>query len=189
MKFLRCLLALTFVCALSGMARADDFKLGVQDAPPTPIDYFGGILDVTLGSCGNHNVLDGCVTIENDTGHTLTSLQIDVPMAGLMTSGNCLTGNSEIFTSCVESIVGSDYQFDFSGGNGIPSPDRWGDYCANDTFTIEEEGENFHDFGPLAIEPVSPTPEPASLMLLATGFLLCAGFIYRRRMGADTLGM
>ncbi len=77
MKLLRCLFALTMVCAVSGIARADgtDFKLGVLDAPTTHIDYTGQPLVVSFSSCGYD---EGCVTIENDTGKTLTSLTIDI---------------------------------------------------------------------------------------------------------------
>jgi len=187
MKFLRYLLALMFVCALSGMARADDFKLGVQDANPTAIDYYGGILDVNFSACKGSKI-DGCVTIKNDTGHPLTSIQIEFPEAGLTTTGSCLGGSAEFFTSCTWTTLDGNYVFDFSGGPGIPAGKGDGDYDKDDPyFTITETLEDYKDFGTLAV--TAPTPEPASLMLLATGFLLCAGFIYRRRMGADSLGM
>jgi hypothetical protein len=190
MKLLRCLFALLFVCALSGMARADDFKLGVQDSNPTAIDYTGGVLNVSFASCGKGTPsTEGCVTIKNDTGKSLTSLWIDFPIAGLTTTGNCLTGNSEFFTSCKWTTVGDDYQFYFSGGPGVPAGKGDGDYDKDDPFfTIIETGECYTDFGPLSVTSTAPTPEPASLMLLATGFLLCAGFIYRRRMDAANLG-
>ena len=74
MRLFRCLFALIFVCAMSGLARADDFKLGVQDAGPG-IDYYGGLLTVGFTSCGYDM---GCVTIENETGKTITSLLIDI---------------------------------------------------------------------------------------------------------------
>lgn len=198
MKLLRFLPLIATVCMLSGIAKADDFKLGVLDAPTTTIDYTGGVLDVDFSKCGSDL---GCVTIANDTGHTLTSLQIDFSAVGLKTTGNCLTGNSEIFTTCTETLIdnGTEYQFDFSGGTGIPDGSNnrnyysngfW-NYCNNNdnTFTIEEEGENPKDFGPLSIEPVSVTPEPASFWLLTTGVLLFGGFLYRRRMGTGVLGL
>ncbi|MGD0647693.1 MAG: PEP-CTERM sorting domain-containing protein [Acidobacteriaceae bacterium] len=187
MKVLRCLFALTLVCAVSGMARADDFKLGVQDAPPTKIDYTGSPLDVGFGSCGfGTPKTDGCVTIENDTGKTITSLLIDI-VANSYTiadgGGGCLSTTPGVV--CDYSLIddGTVYQFLFTGLD-IPTNSEW---CTTDTFTIEEQGIDPKNFPDATIS--SPTPEPASLMLLATGFLLCAGFIYRRRMGADSLGM
>jgi len=185
MKFLRCLFALTFVCALSSMARADDFKLGVQDAGPSDFTYTGGILDVTFHSCGKD---EGCVTILNDSGKTITTLTIDVPSDKYTDpstgGGNCLTGPG--FADCTPPplIDDSYYQFVFTG---LDIPD--GGWCdGKDTFEIVETGVPARDFPKITVA-TSVTPEPASLMLLATGFLLCAGFIYRRRMGADSLGM
>jgi hypothetical protein len=185
MKLLRCLFALIFVCAMSGMARADDFKLGVQDAPPSAINYTGSPLDVSFGSCHDGNAKDGCVTIANDTGKTLTSLLIDI-VANSYTiadgGGGCLSTTPGIL--CTYSLIddGSVYQFLFTGLD-IPPASEW---CTTDTFTIEEQGIPPRDFPDAR---VSSTPEPASLMLLATGFLLCAGLIYRRRTGADSLGL
>lgn len=183
MKFLRYLFALTLVCALSGMARADDFKLGVQDAGPG-IDYYGGPLNVSFSDCGKK---EGCVTIENETGKTLTSLLIDITANKYTIAdggGGCLG------TDCTYSLIdgGTVYQFLITGLD-IPTDkskrdDDKGDL--GDTFTIVEEGLPADEFPDAT---VSATPEPASLMLLATGFLLCAGMIYRRRMGADSLGM
>jgi len=188
MKFLRCLFALTFVCALSGMARADDFKLGIQDAGPSNYTYTGGTLDVHFFSCGPHSSDEGCVTILNDSGKTITTLTIDVPVGeytDIQDGANCLEGRG--FATCAPPPLvdgGADWQFVFTG---LDIPD--GGWCnGDDTFEIVETGVPFRDF-PESTVQTSVTPEPASLMLLATGFLLCAGFIYRRRMGADSLGM
>ena len=185
MKFLRCLFALTFVCALSGMARADDFKLGIQDAGPSNYTYTGGTLDVHFFSCGPHSSDEGCVTILNDSGKTITSLVIDVPENSFTEAGgggNCLTGPG--FSSCTPPVItDGDYQFVFTG---LDIPD--GGFCNNDdTFELEEQGVDPKNF-PKTTVSTSVTPEPASLLLLATGSLLCAGFIYRRRMGAASLG-
>jgi hypothetical protein len=187
MKLLRCLFALTLVCTLSGMARADDFKLGVLDAPPTSIGYTGSPLTVAFGSCGwGSPSTDGCVTIANDTGTTLTSLLIDITANKYTIAdggGGCQSTDPGV--TCQYSLIDGDiYQFLFTGLD-IPPASEW---CTTDTFTIEEQGVKYKDFPDGTVGPPSVTPEPASLMLLATGFLLCAGFVYRRRMDAANLG-
>jgi hypothetical protein len=187
MKLLRCLFALMFVCAMSGMARADDFKLGVQDAPPTSIDYTGSPLTVSFSSCGFKAPKDeGCVTIANDTGKTLTSLLLDI-VANEATildgGGGCLTTNPGVKCAYTEIDNDTVYQFIFTGLD-IPPASQW---CNTDTFTIVEKGIDPKDFPDATVSSV--TPEPASLLLLATGAFLIAGFVYRRRMEANTLGM
>ncbi len=136
MKLLRCLFALTFVCAVSGMARADDFKLGVLDAPPTHIDYTGSPLTISFGSCGNHTpVTDGCVTIENDTGKTITSLLIDiVPNSYTVADGDggCLSQKG--ITCTYTEINDNLYQFLFTGLD-ILATSEWCD--TGNTFTLE----------------------------------------------------
>jgi hypothetical protein len=185
MKCLRCLFALMLVCALSGIARANDFKLGVQDAPTTNIDYTGSPLTVAFGSCHNGVSTDGCVTIANETGETLTSLMIDI-LANSATvadgGGGCASETAGIV--CQETTIddGTEYQFLFTGLD-IPPDSAW---CTTDTFTIEEQGIDPRRFPDATVSSV--TPEPASLLLLATGFFLVAGFVYRRRMGSATLG-
>jgi PEP-CTERM motif len=185
MKCLRGLFALVLVCALCGIARADDFKLGVQDAPTTDIEYTGSPLTVGFSSCHNGVATDGCVTIANDTGATLTSLVIDI-LADSVTrndgGGGCASETAGI--TCNYSLIdnGTEYQFLFTGLD-IPSDSTW---CTSDTFTIEEQGIDPSRFPDATVRSV--TPEPASLLLLATGFFLIAGFVYRRRMGAPTLG-
>jgi len=185
MKLLRCLFALTLVSAISGMARANDFKIGIQDSPPSPIDYTGSPLTVSFGSCNNGVPTDGCVTIANDTVKTLTSLVLDiVPNSYTIADGGggCLTTSPSIH--CSYSEINDDlYQFLFTGLDIPPSSE----VRANDTFTIEEQGICPSDFPEVTVSP-AVTPEPASLLLLATGFLLCAGFIYRRRTDAANLG-
>lgn len=194
MKFLRYAFALTLVCAVSGMARADgfqpdDFKLGVLDAPPTTIDYTGSPLDVSFGSCGARTPsTDGCVTIANDTGKTLTSLLIDITAnAATIADGGGGCASTTPGVTCAYSLIdsGTVYQFLFTGLD-IPPASEW---CTTDTFTIEEQGVPYREFPDATIGPPSPTPEPASLLLLGTGVFLFAALMYRRRMGAGSLGI
>lgn len=198
MKLLRYAVALMFVCAMSGMAKADDFKLGVQDAGPG-IDYTGTPLtNLGFKSCGNGLGVDyGCVTIENETGAPLTSFQLEFSSTGLITTGAC-GSVSAYFTTCTESMVGKDYLFTFSGGTGVPydtnawkkkedKTEKKDPDDAMDTFTIVESGENRNDFGPMML---TTTPEPSSVLLMSTGVLLLGGlFYYKRRNGLDSMGL
>jgi PEP-CTERM motif len=184
MKSLRYLFALLFVCALSGMARADDFKLGVQDAG-LGYQYTGGTLTVpAFGDCTPADPLNnGCVTIWNDTGSTITGLVIDVPNVPILQNDpNCLILDGCSFTLIDLGGGNSEWQYIFTG---LDVPYGGVNGVGFDTFTIIETGIPEADFPAVT---VTATPEPASLMLLATGLLLCAGFIYRRRLDGTNLG-
>ena len=187
MKLLRYLFALVFVCALGGMARADDFKLGVQDAG-LGYQYTGGTLQVpAFGDCTPADPLNnGCVTIWNDTGNTITGLIIDVPNTQVIQDDPggpaCLITNDCSFTPIYNGDVISEYEYVFTG---LDVPYGGVNGVGFDTFTIIETGIPEADFPAVT---VTATPEPASLMLLATGLILCAGFIYRRRLDGANLG-
>jgi hypothetical protein len=189
MKLLRYALALLTMCALSGMGQAHAFKLGILDAPPSEIEFTGAPLTgLMFASCGGGST-DGCITIENDTGHMITSLQLEFSATGLTTSGGCdSTGTSIAFTNCSFSeTTGSNpqYVFDFSGGPGIGFME--GDDGGGNTFTIQVTGEPYTDFGPLTL---TSTPEPSSIVLLSTGgLLLGAFFYYKRRNGLGEMGL
>ncbi len=188
MKCLRFLFAVMLVFALSQVARADDFKLGVQDAPVTYQYTYTGVplTNVAFHTCG---VNEGCVTILNDSGKTLTSLVIDVPVTSYTSvadGANCLTGAGSGFANCTASLIDNNtlYQFDITGLD-VPAAG----YCTSgDTFEIEETGVSARNFPKIEVGPMSPTPEPASFWLLTTGVLLFGGFIYRRRFATGAFG-
>lgn len=188
MKLLRYLPAIVTICALSGMAQAHAFKLGVFDAPPSEIEFTGAPLSGLMFSPCSSGSTDGCITIENDTGQMLTSLQLEFSATGLSTAGSCNTGTGEAFTNCSYSeTTGSNpqYIFDFSGGSGVGFTE--GDDNSGNTFTIQVSGENFTDFGPLTL---TSTPEPSSIVLLSTGgLLLGAFFYYKRRNGLGDVSL
>lgn len=189
MKLLPYLPAMVAICALSGMAQAHAFKLGILDAPPSEIEFTGAPLTGLMFAPCSSGSTDGCITIENDTGQMLTSLQLEFSATGLTTPGGCnTTGTSIAFTNCSFSeTTGSNpqYIFDYSGGSGIGFTE--GDDGGGNTFTIQETGEPYTDFGPLTL---TSTPEPSSIVLLSTGgLLLGAFFYYKRRNGLGELGL
>ncbi len=180
-----------FLCLLIfGLTRASyAFKLGVLDAPPPTFDFTGAPLEISFSSCGaGFSSTDGCASIINGTGATITSLLVDVPVSDLagQTSVSCLGGRRSLFTSCIVSEIDNQtqYQFDFTGGDIPYSPFSKCDTDDATFFQIEEKGVNYHDI----TANVAMTPEPANFWLLASGMLLLAGFLYRRRLWSSTLG-
>lgn len=194
MKFLRYVLAIITMCALGVTVQAHAFKLGVLDAGPG-VDYTGTPLTNLLFSPCSTGSLDGCITIENETGVVLTSFKLEFSGTGL-SQGVCgVTGS---FSSCSESEVGGNDIFTFSGGTGVPFDANAGNENEEttesrdtddltDTFTIQVTQESYKDFGPLTL---TATPEPSSIWLLSTGSLLLGAFFYyKRRKGLGELGL
>ncbi|MFP5233770.1 MAG: PEP-CTERM sorting domain-containing protein [Acidobacteriota bacterium] len=181
-----------FLCLLVfGLTRASyAFKLGVLDAPPPTFEYTGAPLNITFSSCGaGSSSTDGCASIINDTGATITSLLVDVPARELagQSAVSCLQAPGSLFSSCMVSEIDSntEYQFDFTGGD---IPFSTFSNCDTDDatfFQIEEQGVNYQS---ITADLTAPTPEPASIWLLASGMLLLAGFLYRRRLFCGAVG-
>jgi len=215
MRMLRYLFAIVLVLGLSSVARAGgNFQMVVVD-PPSYVDIITSPdLTVGLDPCVPGQVphghgdptYDGCFTGLNDTGETLTSIDLLIPVI-LGFTPTCTDAPGSIFTtmSC-DGLTpdGKDYIIDFSGGPGIPTAtdcDDDGDGgtglnsddlnapCNADTiFTIAESGAPTSDFTTVAVVG-GEAPEPSSLWLLSTG-VLSAGFFgnWRRRTFCRTRG-
>jgi len=216
---LRYLFAIVLVLGLSSVARAGgNFQMVVVD-PPSYVDIITSPdLTVGLDPCVAGQVphghgdpsYDGCFTGLNDTGETLTSLELLIPVITGFTP-TCTDAPGSIFTvmSCDgKTPDGKDYIIDFSGGPGIPTAtdcdgpgggsdgdsgalnsDDFNASCNADTiFTIAESGAPSSDFTTVSVIGVE-APEPGSLWLLSTGVLSVGLFAtWRRRTLCRTRG-
>ncbi len=188
MKLFRYLSLLLLVCGLPRASYA--FNLGILDPSSSTYDYTGSPLNIsfTSSACGFGAPADeGCATIANDTGATLTSLIVNVPASDLV-GQNTETCSSTLFTSCLVSDInnGATYQFDFTGGD-IPASTL--NNCDQDdnTFLIEETGVTPSGITASLDPPMSVAPEPASIWLLSSGILLLGGFLYRHRLFSERM--
>jgi hypothetical protein len=195
MRMLRYLLAIALVSALSGVAKADDFKPGdfqmvvVDPFPPASLitQITTDTFQFTLSPCDPSQLfgLDpavylGCFTGENETSGPLTSLRMLIPVFDFndeLDQPGCSPVAQDIFAtvSCGFTNDNLDYFVDFSGGNIPPGS------LAASVFTIAVAGVPPEDF-PKDVTVVANAPEPSSIMLLSTGVLSIGLFgVYRRR--------
>jgi hypothetical protein len=197
MKLNRCLFALTIVCALSGMAKADpiDFHMVVVDPPAgfftTPILTLSTPYEVGFSACvpgeipGTQDPYEGCASFENSTSAALTNLELVFPDTSALNSqsASCALdpGNVNFFQTASCSLVNGFYVLDFSNGS-IP---------VGDLFTIAENGVSPDCFpdGTLTSTP-SVAPEPGSIWLMSTGALMLAALFYsKRRKGFGSMDL
>jgi hypothetical protein len=186
MRISRCLFVVALIFGLSGLAKADaDFHMTVLD-PPTALDYTlvdGSPFDVTFSSCPANIVADGCFTGYNDTTDlTFTSLDIAFSDTGGLGGQNatCDTSSSQSLfadSTCTSPTPANDmYNLLFFGGSGI---------APGQLFFIAETGVAPEDF-PSGTATVGVTPEPSSIVLLATGIgMLGLFFVNRRRVAGQ----
>ena len=194
MKLLRCFFALTLVCAVSGMAKADpiDFHMVVVDAgtplstiylvpPPSSVDFTFGPCSSSYGPSD-----DGCAYFVNAMGYGLTSLQLEFPDANGPAAGqtpNCSPSGTglDFFAASSCYVSGNNFIIDFSDGL-IPN---------GTAFIIAEDGVPTGDGN----DPWNGTlsanaPEPSSILLLSTGALMLGTFLYsKRRKGLGEVGL
>lgn len=208
MKMLRNLFALGLICSLAGVARASNFQMVVVDPLPSYVNIITAAdlpLTVSLSTCQAGQVpsgagdptYDGCYSGLNDTGKTLSNLELLVPVISGFTP-TCTPAPGEIFFTNVScnglTSDGKDYIFLFSGGPGIPTAtdcdhdndggnlngDDFSASCnAGTIFTIAESGAPVSDFAHINV--IANTPEPSSFWLLSTGVLSAGVFFGDRR--------
>ena len=195
MKLLRCFFALTLVCAVSGIAKADpiDFHMVVVDPGFTTNDLTTTSTTVQFSACDSGQLPQGitggyvgCETFENETGADITSLELVFPDIGVLTtqSANCTAaaGVPNFFGSATCGLVGNNFVLYYSDGTipqGFP----------NGIFTIAESGVDPTDF-PTGTLTINVAPEPSSILLLSTGALMLGTFLYsKRRKGLGEVGL
>ena len=202
MKMLRYLLAMSLICGLSGMAKADDFQMVVIDPLPKPVPITSDYFTATLTSCKFGSYI-GCFSGENETGAPITSLKILIPIFdyhGPQTAGCAPYGfdgtHKDIFSivSCGTTPDGKYFILNFSGGvipiagtdcdhDGDGGKKSNGDDEVCSVFSIAEAGVKItKDFNPFQLTVIANAPEPNSFWLMSTGFLSIGLFgMYRRR--------
>ena len=176
------------LCLLACLpAHADDYQLGIQDPQP-PDTYYpltpgqtSFVLD--FGSCtGLSATADGCFVVNNETGTSITALTFTIPdtegippqtascdVTGIFAAANCPPAPNS----------NNDFVLTFSSGT-IPASGP------GTFFTITETGVPYVDFPESTVTATETgtgaavTPEPSSVLLLATGLL--AGFVYVSRL-------
>jgi hypothetical protein len=211
MRNLRYLIAVTLFCGLTAAANAAQVNFQVIVIDPNPANVFH-LTDSTLqplsvnwGSCAGNPApithFDGCFSIENETTHTITTLTLFMANAQNSNPNACPTFANDAFLNapvCTNTLGG--FLVYLSGGNILPAShhndfrddDRDDDDANPSIFTIGEDGVNDPNRNLVTTATVnSPTPaatpEPNSLLLLATGVLTGGGLMlgdWRRRMAA-----
>jgi len=181
----RFLFALVLVCGFCGAAKADplDFNARIQD-PPTSFptyDITTSTFDVIFGASCPSDASDatGCFSGDNETGATITSIELIFPDTIGLDGQPVGCTTSEPLTlfataTCSLSPDNSTYTLDFSGGVGI---------APGVLFTIAETGADPDAFGDgdYATATLSSVPEPGSVVLLGTGAAFVGVFLVGRR--------
>ena len=211
MKLLRYVLAMMFICMLSGMAKANDFRLTIPDAggdnpsfnttsiTSTPVDVtFAACVTGEVGP-GANLTYDGCASFLNSTGSAITSLELvfpNVPTLGGQTVNCALDGGTGDATPSGGIDFFQDASCSLVGATLVDGTLVGGDYILDFSdgtiadgafFNIAEQGVAPGDFPPGTL---TATPEPGSIWLLSTGVLLLGGFFYyKRRNGFGAIGL
>lgn len=189
MRFVRRLLVFLFVVSCPLLSKAVTIRVqdpnyaNIVSTPysfsfstcPSASDPNGPYLD------GNNVIsADGCSGGGNHTGSTITSLTLTfkntkaVQDSGANVAGSDIFQNASFVAPADPANANEDYSFLFSG-NGLTE---------GQTFVITEDGvTNPNDFPLVTLTytnaTTAVTPEPSSLLLMATG-LVCMGCFYRR---------
>jgi hypothetical protein len=190
MKSFRSLAVLIAIFSLSILAKAQtpDFKFQVLDPSgfsstpfnftfelgtdcPTDVQSFAA----TDGDGSNF----GCYVATNDTGATITSIELDF-LDGPGLNGqtpNCLnTGTTgpgaetPVFGESSCTMPDGGYDLFYSGGAGL---------APGATLVLAEYGADPAAFGTVTAT-ITETPEPSSMLLLSTG-VLCVGVVLSRK--------
>jgi hypothetical protein len=183
MKFLLSFVAVALFCGFSMRAGASpiDFKMGVLD-PNQQLNYTS-ISDpstpftVTFSTCPTSISADGCFTGFNDTTDVFTSLDLTFANNTVLNgqTPNCDTSIAgSLFGSSSCMLSGNTYLLDFFGGTGI-DPGAF--------FFITESGVNPPSGFGQGTGMVGVTPEPSSVLLMATGLMMMFGFFFATKRG------